>query len=42
METGDYVGDLSLVTATLGWRPRVSLGDGLAATWAAMGSLLVV
>lgn len=36
VETGDYVTDLTHVTATLGWAPRVGLATGLARTWAAL------
>lgn len=34
VETGDYVGDWSKAARVLGWRPRVGLAEGLAATWA--------
>lgn len=34
VETGDYIGDIRRAEAMLGWRPRTSLADGLAATWA--------
>ncbi len=32
VETGDYVTDISLITQRLGWAPRTSLADGIAAT----------
>ena len=36
IETGDYVGDISLAAGLLGWRPTVSLRDGLERTWLAL------
>lgn len=33
IETGDYVTDLTKVSAVLGWRPTTGLAEGLAATW---------
>ncbi|MCA1706822.1 MAG: NAD-dependent epimerase/dehydratase family protein, partial [Actinobacteria bacterium] len=35
VETGDYVGDLTLVGEILGWRPTVTVEEGLTSTWAA-------
>jgi len=37
VETGDFVADVSRINAELGWRPRVSLRDGVAMTVAASG-----
>jgi nucleoside-diphosphate-sugar epimerase len=35
VETGDYAADISRISGELGWLPRTSLGDGIAATIAA-------
>ena len=35
IETGDFVADVSRIAAELGWRPQVSLRDGLSRTLAA-------
>ena len=40
VETGDYVGDLTLVDRVLDWRPVVDLEEGLARTWAALAPVL--
>ena len=37
VETGDYAADITRIVAELGWRPRVSLASGIAATVAAAG-----
>jgi UDP-glucose 4-epimerase len=36
VETGDYAGDISRIAAELGWRPDVSLHEGIARTVAAL------
>jgi UDP-glucose 4-epimerase len=38
VETGDYAADISRIGTELGWRPRVSLRDGIAMTVAASGA----
>jgi UDP-glucose 4-epimerase len=32
VETGDYLSDISRITAATGWRPRISLKEGIART----------
>jgi nucleoside-diphosphate-sugar epimerase len=40
VETGDYVGDTGRALRELGWRPKVGLAAGLAATWAELEPVL--
>lgn len=40
VETGDYVGNWMKAQQLLGWRPRVDLHEGLAATWADLERML--